>query len=180
MSDAHKLLLTRAIRGLADGVVSIALATYLTGLGFGPVAVGAIITGTLLGSAAVTLAVGLFGYRLSRRRILLGAAVLMILTGIGFAGVTTFWPMMVVAVVGTLNPSAGDVSVFLPTEQAALAHTADGVARTMAFARYNLVGSLAGALGALASGLPAVSVMVPNTTIGTVAFVTVAWPMSLP
>jgi MFS family permease len=157
MSDAHKLLLTRAIRGLADGVVSIALATYLTRLGFGPVAVGALITGTLLGSAAVTLAVGLFGYRLSRRRILLGAAVLMILTGIGFAGVTTFWPMMVVAVVGTLNPSSGDVSVFLPTEQAALAHTAEGVARTMAFARYNLVGSLAGALGALASGLPAVA-----------------------
>ena len=58
MSDAHKLLLTRAIRGLADGVVSIALASYLTRLGFGPVAVGAIITGTLLGSAAVTLAVG--------------------------------------------------------------------------------------------------------------------------
>jgi MFS family permease len=157
MSDAHKLLLTRAIRGLADGVVSIALATYLTRLGFGPVAVGAIITGTLLGSAAVTLAVGLFGYRLSRRRILLGAAVLMILTGIGFAGVTTFWPIMVVAVVGTLNPSAGDVSLFLPTEQAALAHTADGAARTMAFARYNLVGSLAGAVGALASGLPAVA-----------------------
>ena len=44
------------------------LATYLTGLGFGPVAVGAIVTGTLLGSAAVTLAVGLLGYRLSRRR----------------------------------------------------------------------------------------------------------------
>jgi MFS family permease len=155
MSDAHKLLLTRAIRGLADGVVSIALATYLTRLGFGPVAVGAIVTGTLLGSAALTLAVGLFGHRLSRRRILLGATVLMILTGLGFAGVTTFWPMMIVAVVGTLNPSAGDVSVFLPTEQAALAHTAEGAARTMAFARYNLVGSLAGALGALASGLPA-------------------------
>src|SRR4051795_5116700 len=113
MTDARKLLLTRGIRGLADGVVSTALATYLTGLGFSAFQVGAIITGTLLGSAAVTLAVGLFGYRLSRRRILLGAAVLMILAGIGFAGVTTFWPMMVVAVVGTLNPSAGDVSVFL-------------------------------------------------------------------
>ena len=81
----------------------------------------------------------------------------MLLTGIGFAGVTTFWPMMVVAVVGTLNPSSGDVSVFLPTEQAALAHTADGTARTTAFARYNLVGSLAGAVGALGSGLPAVA-----------------------
>jgi predicted MFS family arabinose efflux permease len=75
----------------------IVLATYLTGLGFSPIQVGAIITGTLLGSAAVTLGVGLLGYRLSRRRILLGSAALMLLTGIGFAGLTTFWPMMVAA-----------------------------------------------------------------------------------
>jgi len=157
VTDARKLLLTRGIRGLADGVVSIALATYLTGLGFSPVQVGAIITGTLLGSAAVTLGVGLLGYHLSRRRILLGSAALMLLTGIGFAGLTTFWPMMVIAIAGTLNPSSGDVSVFLPTEQAALAHTVGGPARTMTFAWYNLVGSLAGAVGALASGVPALA-----------------------
>jgi MFS family permease len=138
-------------------VVSIALATYLTGLGFGPIEVGAIITGTLLGSAAVTLAVGLLGYRLSRRHILLGSAVLMLVTGIAFAGLTTFWPLLMVAVAGTLNPSSGDVSLFLPTEQAALAHTVEGPARTMTFAWYNLVGSLSGAVGALASGVPALA-----------------------
>ena len=155
MTDARKLLLTRGLRGLADGLVSITLATYLTGLGFGAFQVGAIVTGTLLGSAAVTLAVGLLGYRLSRRRILLGAAALMALTALGFAGLTAFWPLLLVAVAGTLNPSAGDVSVFLPTEQAALAHTVAGPARTTAFAWYNVVGSLAASLGALASGLPA-------------------------
>jgi MFS family permease len=155
VSDGRKLLLTRAIRGVADGVVSVALAAYLTDLGFGPFEVGAVVTGTLLGSAAVTLAVGLLGYRLSRRRILLGATALMAVTGLGFAGFTSFWPLLVVAVAGTLNPSSGDVSLFLPTEQAALAHTAVGPARTMAFAWYNLAGSLAGALGALLSALPA-------------------------
>src|SRR3954454_22089613 len=155
MTDEPKLLLTRGIRGLADGGVSIVLATYLTPLGFGAFEVSAIITGTLLGSAAVTLAVGLLGYRLSRRGILLGAAVLMAVTGVGFAGLTDFWPLLIVAVAGTLNPSSGDVSVFLPTEQAALAHTVGGAARTAAFAWYNVVGSLAAALGALASGLPA-------------------------
>src|SRR6185312_1743181 len=155
VTDGRRLLLTRAIRGLADGVVSVALAAYLTDLGFNPFEVGAIVTGTLLGSAAVTLAVGVLGYRLSRKRILLGATALMALTGLGFGGFTTFWPLMVVAVVGTLNPSSGDVSLFLPTEQAALAHTAVGPARTLAFAWYNLAGTLAGALGALLSGLPA-------------------------
>jgi len=157
MTDARKLLLTRAIRGLADGVVSIALASYLTHLGFSALEVGAIVTGTLLGSAAVTLTVGLLGYRLSRRRVLLGASVLMALTGLGFAGFSDFWPLMIVAVAGTLNPSSGDVSVFLPTEQAALAHTVGGPARTMTFAWYSLVGSLAGAAGALLTGVPALA-----------------------
>ena len=148
MTDARKLILTRGVRGVADGLVSITLATYLTGLGFSAFQVGAIVTGTLLGSAAVTLAVGLLGYRLSRRRILLASTGLMALTALGFAGLTAFWPLLLVAVAGTLNPSAGDVSVFLPTEQAALAHTVAGPARTTAFAWYNVVGSLAASLGA--------------------------------
>jgi MFS family permease len=155
MTDAHKLIATRTIRGLADGVVSIALATYLTRLGMSPFEVGAIVTGTLLGSAAVTLGVGLLGNRFSRRGILLSAAGLMFATGLGFAGFTSFWPLLIVAIGGTLNPSSGDVSLFLPTEQAALAQTAGGTARTMLFAWYNLAGSLAGALGALLSGVPA-------------------------
>jgi len=157
VTDARKLLIVRGIRGLVDGLASIALASYLTALGFSPFEVGAIVTGTLLGSAAVTLAVGLLGHRLSRRGVLLSAAALMLVTGLGFAGLTTFWPLMVVAVAGTLNPSAGDVSLFLPTEQAALAHTVSGPARTMLFAWYNLVGSLAGAVGALLSAAPAAS-----------------------
>jgi MFS family permease len=155
VTDARKLFITRGIRGLVDGLVSIALASYLTGIGFSPFQVGAIVTATLLGSAAVTLGVGLLGYRLSRRGILLGAAALMVLTGLGFAGLTSFWPLMLVGFAGTLNPSSGDVSVFLPTEQAALAHTVSGPARTMVFAWYNLVGSMAGAVGALLSAVPA-------------------------
>ena len=86
---------------------------------------------------------------------LLGAALLMARTGAAFALVDGFWPLLLVAFVGTLNPSAGDVSVFLPLEQALLAHTVADRDRTALFARYSLVGSLAGALGALAAGLPA-------------------------
>jgi len=155
VSDRRRLVVTRAVRGVADGIVSVALAGYLSALGFSPFQIGALVTGTLLGSAAVTLGVGLLGHRLSRRRILLGATALMAVTGLGFAGLSSFRPLMIVAVAGTLNPSAGDVSLFLPTEQAALAHTAEGPARTAAFAWYNLAGAFAGAIGALLSGLPA-------------------------
>jgi MFS family permease len=154
--DARRILFVRALRGFADGLVSVLLAGYLLRLGFTPFEVGAIVTGTLLGSAALTIALGLAGHRYTRRPVLLGAAALMLATGIGFASLTAFWPLLAVAVLGTLNPSAGDVSVFLPTEQAALVQTASGPERTHLFAWYNVAGNFMGALGALATGFPPV------------------------
>ena len=70
-------------------------------------------------------------------------------TGLGFATISRFWPLLVVAFVGTLNPSSGDVSVFLPLEHAMLAQLAPDRQRTAWFARYSLVGALLGAAGAL-------------------------------
>jgi MFS family permease len=154
--DARRLLATRALRGLADGAVSVLLPGYLTAIGFSPLRVGAIVFGTLLGSAALTLWVGLATDRLGRRRVLLAACALMLLTGIGFAVTVSFWPLFVVAVVGTLNPSAGDVSLFLPVEQATLAEAAEPRDLTQMFALYNVAGAFAGAFGALASGVPAI------------------------
>ncbi len=144
----------RTIRGFADGFVSVLLAQYLTGLGFAPVEIGAIVTGTLIGSAALTLGFGLTSHRFPLRTLLLAAATLMTATGLGFATVTWFWPLLLVAVVGTLNPSAGDVSVFLPTEQALVAGHVETPRRAHLFAVYNLAAIVAGAIGALVSVAP--------------------------
>ena len=152
--DAARLVTVRGLRGFADGMVSVLLAAYLLDLGFSPGQVGVLVTATLLGSAALTLGVGLFGARLTPRQVLLGACVLMLVTGLGFAGLTSFWPLLLVAVVGTLNPSGGDVSVFLPTEQSLLTSTVPAQGRTALFARYNLSGTFAAALGALCAGIP--------------------------
>ena len=153
-ADSKRLLTTRALRGFADGAVSVLLPGYLTALGFTSLQIAAIIFATLTGSAALTLWIGLMANRIGRRRVLLGACVLMLVTGIGFTTVTAFWPLFVVAFIGTLNPTAGDVSVFLPVEQAALAETVATRDLTAIFSRYNVAGAFAGALGALASGLP--------------------------
>jgi MFS family permease len=152
--DVPRVLAARTLRGFADGFVSVVLAVYLTSLGFTPLQVGAIVTGTLLGSALLTLGTGLVAHRWELRTLLLAACVLMAVTGIGFMAVTGFWALLVVAVVGTLNPSAGDVSVFLPTEQAFLAGHVTDLDRPHLYAVYNLAGAFAGAFGALASGLP--------------------------
>jgi MFS family permease len=152
--DAARLVAARGLRGFADGFVSIYLAEYLGLLGFSALQVGTIVTATLLGSATLTLAVGLVAHRLPARAVLLGSTLLMMATGIGFCAVTDFWPLLLVAFAGTLNPHAGDVSVFLPTEQSVLASESAPNERTALFARYNLAGTLLGAFGALVSGVP--------------------------
>jgi len=135
--------------------MAILLPAYLLAIGLGTLEVGVVATATMLGSAFATVAVGAWGHRFRSNRLLRGAALLMALTGVGFAAFSSFWPLLVVAFVGTLNPSSGDVSVFLPLEHARLAGAARGHARTALFARYSLLGAVAAALGALAAAVPA-------------------------
>jgi len=153
--DVRSVVTGRAIRGFADGFVSVLLAQYLTGLGYSPVQVGAIVTGTLLGSAVLTLAFGLTSHRFTLRTLLIAASGIMVATGAGFAGTTAFWALLCIGVVGTLNPSSGDVSVFLPTEQALVAAQVEAPRRPWTFAVYNVGAVFAGAVGALVSGVPA-------------------------
>jgi MFS family permease len=152
--SAMPLLHGRALRAFADGYVAILLPAYLLALGFGTWEVGLIASATLMGSAVATLAVGAWGHRFHSRGLLLGAAALMAGTGLGFAAGSALWPLLLIAFIGTLNPSSGDVSVFLPLEHARLAGAAQGEARTALFARYSLLGALFAALGALAAAIP--------------------------
>ena len=147
----RRIFVARALRSFADGFISVVLPAYLLALGLGELEVGIISTATLLGSAGMTLAVGRWGHRFPIRRLMLGAALLMAATGLAFAGVSSFWPLLLVAFFGTLNPSSGDASVFMPLDHTMLATAAD---RTSVFARYSFIGSMAGACGALITGLP--------------------------
>src|SRR5262245_24743516 len=92
--------------------------------------------------------------RLAYRRILLAASVLTVATGLGLASLQSFWPLLLIAVVGTLNPSAGDVTLYVPVEQAVLAGVVPAADRTRTFAWYNVGGNLGGAVGALAAAIP--------------------------
>ncbi len=152
--DAAVLLWSRGVRAFADGFVSVLLPIYLLGLGFDGLQIGAVATSTLVGSAALTLLVGLIAHRFRARPLLGSAALLMAATGVAFAIVTGFWPLLIVAFVGTLNPSSGDVSVFLPLEQSILSRTVAPSERTALFARYSVVGSLVAAVGSLCAGVP--------------------------
>ncbi len=159
-SHVNRLLVAKGLRAFGDGYVSLLLPLYLLQLGFSPLQVGIIATTTLTGSGLLTLVVGLHAWRYHYRSLLLAASVLMAGTGFGFALLTDFWPLMLVALVGTLNPSSGDVSVFMPLEHAVLSRVVSDRQRTATFARYSLVGSLLAAAGSLAAALPATIVSV--------------------
>src|SRR6516225_8521624 len=92
--DALRVLAARGVRAFGDGYVALLLPIYLVELGYSPLAIGAIITSTLIGTALLTLWVGWIANRHSRRLLLLASAGLMAATGAG-----------VVAFVGTMNPT---------------------------------------------------------------------------
>jgi MFS family permease len=144
----------RAIRDFGDGFVAVVLPVYLGALGMSAFEVGLVATLALLGSALLTLAMGALGARHEHRRLLLAASLLMIATGLAYAAASAAWVLFVVAFVGTINPSTGSASPFVPIEHAVLAGAVSPAERTRAFARYSLVGALAGASGSLFAAAP--------------------------
>ena len=151
---ATRLLVARGLRAGADGLVAATLTAYLASRGFSAARIGLLVTATLLGSAVVVLAVGSRADRVQPGQVLRGCAVAMVFTGALFAFVPWFVPLLVVAAFGPLNPSAGDVSAFLPAEQALLPSLVGAEHRTALFARYSLVAFGASALGAALAGVP--------------------------
>src|SRR5262252_940288 len=76
------LYAARAARGFGDGFAAIILPAYLIEIGFNPFEVGVVATAALLGSAALTLAIGYLAPRYELRTLLLVCAALMVLTGV--------------------------------------------------------------------------------------------------
>src|SRR5436190_17324255 len=153
-ADVLDLYAARAARGFGDGFAAIILPAYLLEIGFNPFAIGLVATAALLGSAATTMAVGFLAPRYHLRTLLLACAALMVVTGIAFPSLQHFVFIAVVAFIGTINPTTGDIGVHVPLEQAALAHRASDAERTHIFARYSLIGALSIAAGALLAGTP--------------------------
>ena len=97
--DAGRILVARGLRAFGDGFVALLVPIYLIELGFSPLAIGAVVTSTLIGTALFTLWVGMVANRYSVRRLLLACAILMAATGVGFAVTTAFWPLLLIAFV---------------------------------------------------------------------------------
>ncbi len=153
--DGLLLFATRAVRMLAYGFLSVVLVLYLKAEGLEEQQIGVLLSMTLLGDMVISLWITTAADRIGRKRMLILGSALMILVGCVFALTGNYLVLLVVATIGVLSPSDKEVGPFLSIEQAALAQTIGELDRTRVFAWYNLVGSVAAALGALAGGFAA-------------------------
>jgi len=154
-ADGRLILGARGVRTFAYGFQSVLLGVYLSQAGFAPWQVGAVLTATLLGSAALTALFTATADRYGRRRMLKLSALFMALSGGAFAFTTSYPVLILASLTGTVGATSGEVGPFLSLEQAILPQTCPPERRTRLFSHYNLVGALAGSLGALAAGTPA-------------------------
>ena len=148
------ILVMRGLSSLDYGMLAVLLGVALAGEGFTPVAIGALITVSLVGDMVGTYMVGLFADTWGRRRTLALLSLLMAATGIIFGLMTSYAVLLVAAFFGTLGTSASETAPFLPIDQTMIAQVTAPEQRTSVFARYNLVASFSAAAGALAAGLP--------------------------
>jgi len=144
----------RALRGFGDGFAILILPVYLTAIGFTPLEVGIVASASLLGTAALTLLTGFIAPRFELRHLFLAGAGLIVVTGLIFPVAQTLTPVLLVAFIGSINPSAGDLGMLVPLEHALLTKETADRDRTAVFARYSLIGAMTAALGALAAALP--------------------------
>jgi MFS family permease len=153
-SDISLLYAARGMRGFGDGFAIIILPVYLSAVGLSPQQIGIVASASLLGTAALTLIVGFIAPRFELRTLFLAGAGLIVVTGLIFPAVQTIAPVLLVAFIGSINPSGGDLGMLVPLEHALLTKETADRNRTSVFARYSLIGSLTSAVGSLAAALP--------------------------
>lgn len=151
--DEYVLVTARGLRMFSYGFLSVILGLYLSAIGFSTAQIGIVFTAALAGGAVTTAAVSLWADRWGRRRILIISSLLMAVAGMALAAREGFALILPLVALGALSPSGQEVGPFLPLEQAALSQAIAEPGRVMPYAWYNLVGALAGAVGALMAGI---------------------------
>jgi len=151
--DARLLFAARALRMFGYGSLAVILVLYLSANGFDGAAIGVLLSLTLAGDTVISLLLTTHADRIGRRRTLIIGALLMAAAGAAFASSAAFVVLLVAATLGVISPSGNEVGPFLAIEQASLSAVIEDRGRTGLFAWYNVVGSVATAVGALVTGV---------------------------
>jgi MFS family permease len=150
--NVFTLFSARILRLFCYGFLSVILALYFAQIGLTEREIGLLFTLTLVGDAGISLWLTTSADRFGRKRTLIVGALLMSVAGVVFLVTRDVLILLAAAIIGVISPSGNEIGPFLSVEQAALAQLLPNEMRTQMFAWYNLVGSFATAVGALAGG----------------------------
>jgi predicted MFS family arabinose efflux permease len=162
--DITLLFAARSVRMFGYGLLAVVLVLYLDAIGLSGGEIGLLLSLTLLGDAAISLWLTTHADRIGRRRVLMVGAVLLLFSGLVFAASPLFIVLLVAATIGVISPSGNEIGPFLAIEQSSLTQLVEPTERTSLFARYQLAGSIATAVGSLTAG--AIGQLAVNTTGG--------------
>jgi predicted MFS family arabinose efflux permease len=152
-ADLRLILSIQALRAFLYGFGSVILGSALASGGLSDFQVGVVFTAMLAGMAASSIAVGLAGDRIGRRRAYTVLLLVMGLAGAVFALTRSLPVLVLAALTGTLSTDPNESGPITSLEQAMMG-SAPAAMRARVFGRYNAVAYLAGAIGALSAGGP--------------------------
>src|SRR2546426_9186226 len=154
-ADVRRIFAAQALRAFAYGFGAILLGVSLEAKGWSSGRVGLLLTAILAGTALMSIAVGTLGDRVGRRRFYAGLFLGLAAAETAFALTSSFGLLAAVALTGTLSVDVVESGPFTSLEQAMLPAGLDSRERTRVFGNYNAIAALAGSVGALAAGGPA-------------------------
>jgi MFS family permease len=153
--DVGRVLVAKTVRSFCYGFLGVLFPVYLSDLGVGAVGVGAAVTLTLLGSAALTWAVRFPAKRRGSRAALLALTALSALAALIFLGTREPWLVVLAAMLGNLAVGGGETGPFLTVEQVVVTRAVGADRRTWMLSVWNVLGYAGAGLGAAFVGLVA-------------------------
>ena len=151
--EVVRVFVAKGVRTFCYGYLGILLPVYLGDLGLSAAGIGASVTLTLVGSAALTWAVRIPAERLGARTALVGLAALSGVAALLLLAARDPWLVVLAAMLGNVAVGVGETGPFLSVEQVIIARAVAPARRTGVLSAYNLLGYGAAALGAVVAGL---------------------------
>jgi MFS family permease len=145
--------LTKALRTTGFGALSVVLALYLREQQFSELAIGAILSATLIEDALFTVGSALLVQKFGMRAVLIGASALIAVCGCILICNCPQWLIVTALVFGIVSPSGFEGGPFAAIEQSIIASNTRCQRLTRAYSDYNLWGFAGAAGGALLAGL---------------------------
>jgi predicted MFS family arabinose efflux permease len=152
--DLRRVLWIQALRAFLYGFASVLLGVTLAAGGLTAFEVGLVFTAILVGMAFTSTVVGFGAHRVGWRRAYIGLLIVMGAAGSVFALTSHPIALILVALTGTLSTDPNESGPITSLEQGMIGQ-ASPEARLRVFGRYNAIAYLAGALGSLCAGVPA-------------------------